>query len=362
METNTHVAGDDRRPTGFAVIGLEHPHAYAATLSLLAAGAELVGLHCDDEQAAAGFLSVFDGARRAGTVDEILDDDSVDFVTLVGVPSDRARVAIRAMRAGKDVLADKPAVTTLAQLADLRDAQAATGRILSVYLSERLEDRASNKVGELISRGTIGDVVQIVGFGPHQLNIDARPDWFFDEAHSAGILGDLATHQIDQFLHYAGVRDLDTTPVEIVSSTVANHAHPERPNFQDFGEIHLRTATTTGFARVDWFSPSGLTTWGDVRLFLLGTHGSIELRKNIDLAGRAGGDHLFLVDNEGTHYVDCSDVDLPFARRFLDDVSNRTETHMPQAHAFAVCDLALRAQGSARRLGTHADVSPPRRG
>jgi hypothetical protein len=48
----------------------------------------------------------------------------------------------------------------------------------------------------------------------------------------------------------------------------------------------------TGYIRVDWYSPDGLGTWGDGRLFILGTEGYIELRKYIDIAGRKGGNHL----------------------------------------------------------------------
>ena len=58
--------------------------------------------------------------------------------------------------------------------------------------------------------------------------------------------------------------------------------------------------------RVDWFTPDGLPTWGDGRLTILGTEGTIELRKYVDIAGRPGGDHLFLVDKKGVRHIDCS--------------------------------------------------------
>jgi hypothetical protein len=112
----------------------------------------------------------------------------------------------------------------------------------------------------------------------------------------------------------------------------------------------VRSDHATGYVRVDWLTPAGLPTWGDVRLFLTGTEGSIELRKNIDLAGRPGKDHLFLVDGESTTYIDCFNVPLPFGAQLIADVQQRTETAMPQAHCFLACELALRAQQQAATL------------
>jgi hypothetical protein len=116
----------------------------------------------------------------------------------------------------------------------------------------------------------------------------------------------------------------------------------------------LRGDGGTGYVRVDWFTPAGLGTWGDGRLTILGTEGYIELRKYVDPAGRPGGDHLFLVDQRETRYIDCHEGDLPFGRQLLDDVRNRTETAMTQAHAFLASELGLRAQAQARPARTAA--------
>jgi hypothetical protein len=140
-----------------------------------------------------------------------------------------------------------------------------------------------------------------------------------------------------------------------VAAQVANYKYPEYPELEDFGEVILRGNGGTGYVRVDWFTPDGLGTWGDGRVIILGTEGYIELRKYCDIAGRPGGDHLFLVDQEGTHYIDCRDVELPYGRRLIGDIINRTETAMPQAHCFLASELALQAQAQARRLGNLED-------
>ncbi|RIK52833.1 MAG: oxidoreductase, partial [Chloroflexi bacterium] len=95
----------------------------------------------------------------------------------------------------------------------------------------------------------------------------------------------------------------------------------------------------------------GLDTWGDTRLTVIGSAGYIEVRKNIDIAGRPGSDHLFLVDQQSTRYIDCSQTSLPYGAQLVYDIQHRTETAMTQAHCFLASELALKAQAQATRLG-----------
>lgn len=333
-------------PVRFAVIGISHSHIYSQVATLLAAGAEFVSFHSDEPELAAGFARTFPQARRVEDERAILEDASIAVVTSASIPSERAPLGVRVMQHGKDFLVDKPGVTDLGQLAEVRRVQEETRRIYSVFFSERFESRATVRASELVRQGALGRVIQIVGLGPHRASLPSRPPWFFDRTRYGGILCDIASHQVDQFLHFAGART-----AEISSSLVANYAHPEHPGLEDYGEVHLRTPTTTGLARVDWFTPDGLSTWGDGRLFVLGTEGHLEVRKYCDLGGRTGGDHLFLVDKAETRRFDCQHVELPFGRLFLDDVRHRTETAMSQAHCFTACELALRAQAGAERRG-----------
>ncbi len=137
----------------------------------------------------------------------------------------------------------------------------------------------------------------------------------------------------------------------MVASHIANYANPQTPELEDFGEVMLRGSGGSGYIRVDWYTPNGLGVWGDGRLTILGTDGYIELRKYIDVAGRPGGDHLFLVDGKETRYVDCSGVALSYGPKLIADVLDRTETAMPQAHCYLATELALTAEAKAVRLG-----------
>jgi len=331
----------------FAAIGLNHSHIYGQVECLLREGAELVAFHSPEDDLAGEFSAKFPQARRVVDCRAILEDQSIPLILTAAIPADRAGIAIEAMQHGKDVMTDKPGMTTFEQLADLRRVQAETGRIYSICYSEHFETKATVKAGELVAAGAIGKVVHTLGLGPHQIRNNQRPDWFYDRSRYGGILCDIGAHQCEQFLFFSGT----DTEAEVISATVANRGNPDRPGLQDVGDMHLKTPNTTGYVRLDWFTPDGLGTWGDGRLTILGTDGYIELRKYIDIAGRPGKDHLFLVDKQGTRYIDCASQDLPYGRQLIADVRDRTETAMPQVRAFKAMELALEAQKLAE-IGT----------
>ncbi len=327
----------------FGVIGLNHNHIYGMTDLLLDAGAELAAFFAPEPELVAEFARRYPQAPRARSAEEILESSSIQLIASASIPDERAGLGVSTMRHGKDYLVDKPGFTTLDQLAQARAVQRETGRIYSVCYSERFQNRATVRAGELVQSGAIGRPIQTIGLGPHRLNAPTRPPWFFQRSRYGGILTDIGSHQADQFLFFTG-----STSAEVVAAQVANVAHPEYPELEDFGDMMLRGDAGRGYIRVDWFTPDGLGTWGDGRLTILGTDGFIELRKYIDLAGRPGGDHLFLVDKTQTRYMDCGSTELPFGPQLLDDIRQRTETAMSQAHAFLASELALKAQAMAR--------------
>jgi predicted dehydrogenase len=337
-------------PVRFAAIGLNHNHIYAQTDLLLRAGAELVSYFAEEPDLAAAYGQRYPQAQRARNRREILVDGRLHLVVSAAIPSERGPLGVDVMRHGKDYMSDKPAFTTLDQLAEARRVQAETLRIYSVCFSERFENPATVRAGELVQAGAIGKVVQTIGLGPHRLNAPSRPAWFFRRAQCGGILADIASHQMDQFLFLTG-----STEAEVVGAQAANWKFPQWPEFEDFGDVVLRGNGGSGYARVDWYTPDGLDTWGDGRLVILGSDGYIEVRKYVDIAGRPGGSHLFLVDGQASRHVDASRGDLPYGRQLVADILDRTETAMSQAHCFLACRLALEAQAKAVRL----DATPP---
>ena len=329
----------------FAVIGINHAHIYSQTNAVLRGGGELVALYAKEPDLVEAFRKQFPQARLARSENEILEDTSIKLVLSSAIPDERAPIGIRVMRHGKDYMADKPGITTLEQLAEVRRVQAETKRIYSIMYSERLENRATVRAGELVKAGAIGRVIQTIGLGPHRINPKTRPAWFFERPRYGGILCDIASHQADQFLFFTG-----STRAQVVASQVGNLHHPQYPGLEDFGDVMLRGDGGTGYIRVDWFTPDGLASWGDGRLTILGTDGFIEIRKNVDIAGRPGGNHLFLVDHKETRHIDCESVPLLYGEQLVSDVLHRTETAMPQAHCFLATELMLQAQHQAQRI------------
>jgi predicted dehydrogenase len=329
----------------FAVIGINHNHINSQVGAVLRGGGELVWLYAKEPDLVKDFQKRFPQAKLARSEDEVLQDSSIHLVLSSAIPSERAPIGIRVMQHGKDYMSDKPGITTLEQLAEVKRVQAQTRRIYSIMYSERFENQATIRAAELVKAGAIGHVVQTIGLGPHRMAPTTRPAWFFEKPRYGGILCDIASHQADQFLYFTG-----STRAEVVSSQVGNVHFPQYPNFEDFGDMMVRGDAGAGYIRVDWFTPDGLSTWGDTRLTVLGTDGFIEVRKNVDIAGRPGESHLFLVDQKETRYIDCSKVPLPYGEQLVNDVLNRTETAMTQTHCYLATELVLKAQQQAQRL------------
>lgn len=330
-------------PIRFAAIGLDHRHIYGQAGHMMDIGAEFVGYWTDGTpETLTGFDKRFPGVPRVDDRQTLLNDASIDLILIAAIPADRAALAIEVMEHGKDVMTDKPGCTTLAQLDDIKACVARTGRIWSIDFSERFEVPCVTKATELVAGGAIGRVIQTLGIGPHRLNRATRPDWFFQRERYGGILTDIASHQVDQFLHFTG-----STDATITMANVANYANPSDPGLQDYGEFALRSDQGHGYVRVDWYTPDALPTWGDGRLTILGTDGYIELRKYTDVGQPHRTDNLYLANGEECRLIDASDAGLPYFQNLANDIQDRTETAMSQAHCFKTMELALKAQALA---------------
>ncbi|HIF4730834.1 Gfo/Idh/MocA family protein [Citrobacter amalonaticus] len=322
-----------------AAAALDHGHIYGMCNGLTEAGATLKWVYDPDPAKVARFLQQFPQAQVADSLETILNDATIDLVASAAIPSERCSLGLKVMAAGKDYFTDKAPLTTLEQLEDAKAMVAKTGRKYAVYYSERLHVESAVFAGELIRQGAIGRVIQTLGTGPHREGSD-RPDWFYERRYFGGILCDIGSHQIEQFLFYTGNSD-----AHIVASQVRNVNHLQYPQFEDFGDAMLAGDNgATGYFRCDWFTPGGLSTWGDGRLTLLGTEGYIEIRKYVDLT-RGEQDVVYLVNKEGEfRYPVTGKVGFPYFGQLILDCIQRTENAMTQEHAFKAAELCIKAQ------------------
>lgn len=331
----------------FAAIGLDHGHIYGMCNGLVEAGGELVWVFDPDSQKVADFCQRYPQATPASTEQIVLDDLNIHLVAGASIPADRAGLGLRVMDHGKDYFVDKPPLTTLTQLDAVKKKVEETGQKYAAYYGERLHVESAIYAGELIKGGAIGRVIQVVGLGPHRLKLPKRPDWFFQRERYGGILCDIGSHQIEQFLSFAGASD-----ATVLHSKVGNYHHPQYPELEDFGDATLLADNgATNYFRVDWFTPDGLSTWGDGRTIILGTDGYIELRKYVDVAREPTGDHLYLVDQQGEQHIPVAGkVGYPYFGQLILDCLNRTENAMTQAHTFKAAELCITAQMQAKKI------------
>ncbi len=290
------------------------------------------------------FNNKYPEIKRVYDKNKILNHEAVDLILISSIPKNRAKLAIESLESGKDVMVDKPGCTSLEQLNKIRETVKKTGKIWSVNFSERFHVAAVAKAEEMVFEGRIGKVKQTIGTGPHRQGNYQRPDWFYDRDSYGGIITDIGSHQIHQFLVFT-----QSKKVKINHALVENTTKKDLPGFQDFGEINLSGDKGHGYIRLDWFTPDALPTWGDGRLFILGEKGFIEIRKYTDIAKSSSGNHLFYANNEKVEYIDCSNVKLPYFRNLINDVLNRTETACPQELTYLSMEIAIKAQEIAEK-------------
>ncbi len=334
----------------FAAIGLDHGHIFGMCNGLREAGAELAWVYDPDPAKIKAFCQTYPGVKVARAESEIFDDQSIKLVASAAIPADRCALGLRAMDAGKDYFADKPPLTTLAQLDAARAKVKSTGRKYAVYYAERLHVEAAVYAGELVHHGAIGRVIQVIGLGPHRISLSARPAWFFEKEKYGGILCDIGSHQIEQFLFYTSAKD-----AKVLHSKVGNYRYPDHPGFEDFGDAtFVADNGATHYFRVDWFTPDGLGSWGDGRTFILGTDGYIELRKYLDIARDTEPDHVYLVDHKGEHHIPVhGKIGYPYFGQLILDCLHRTDNAMTQEHVFKTIELAILAEMHATRITQH---------
>jgi predicted dehydrogenase len=325
----------------FAAAFLDHGHIYGQVNGLRDAGGTLRYVYDPDPGRVAAFRAVYPEVVAVDRFDAILAAPDIVMVAAAAVPKRRADIGIDVLGAGKDYFTDKSPFTTLAQLHRVRRTVAETGRRYMTYFAERLHNEAAWHAGEMLEAGAIGRVLQVVNLAPHRLDAGGRPAWFFQKDTYGGILTDIGSHQVEQFLSYAGCRD-----ASIEFARACNLDHPEFPELEDFGEMLLTGDNGAAFyARVDWFTPGGQAVWGDGRTFVIGTSGSIEIRKYEDVARAAPASKLYIVDGDGEREIDCGGTTgYPFFGALILDTLARSEHAMTQEHVFRVAEISMQAQ------------------
>ena len=332
----------------FSAMHLDHNHLIGMTWGLVLAGGTLKSFYDPDPEHVKTFLNSFPHAKVVDSEEEILNDPEVKLVAAAAVTCERADLGIRVMRAGKDYYTAKAPLSTLEQLERVKACHAETGMKYFCHYSERLDTESCIFAGQLIREGRIGKVIHMEGTGPHRLNPSIRPDWFWSKEKSGGLLCDIGSHQADAFLFFTGETDAD-----VVYSRTGNYDNPDHPDFEDFGDCMITGKDgATFYFRVDWFTPDGVRSFGDGRTFIVGTKGSIELRKTLDPAiPEKTRDVVIVLDDEGEHRYDVSGkIGSPYFGQLILDCINRTENAQTMESCFKAAELCVKAAWQAVRI------------
>ena len=137
--------------------------------------------------------------------EEVIANSDVDLVVVATPNESHFPLAAAAMRAGKDVVVDKPFTVTLSEARELARIARETGRVLSVFQNRRgySEVQATR---EVLKSGVLGEVshyeCHMDRFRPN-----VRQRWRENPGPGAGLWFDLGPHLIDQALYLFGMPD-----------------------------------------------------------------------------------------------------------------------------------------------------------
>lgn len=324
----------------FSVACLDHNHIYGMCDGLIAAGGKLISVYEPNDEKFKKFKKKYKITKRATHFSEILEDNNIQLVACAAIPNKRSSYASRTLKAGKNFFVDKTAFTEYNQIIEIERIANEKQKMFFVYFNERIHKQTSYLADYLIENQEIGDVLNVSYFGPHKLSNNRREEWFFDKDKNGGILVDIGLHAIEQFIHLTKEQFF-----EVKHSLIKNELNAIGKEFQNYADATIVSKKkVTLQIRVDWLTPNGLPTWGDVRSYIYGTKGYIEIRKNIDLLNKGLGEYLFLVNEKGSWVFKPTDIKYSFFNLMIHDCLHNTEYAMKQSDIFLSSKLAFEAQ------------------
>ena len=155
------------------------------------------------------------GAKACATWQEMLDDPTIDAVSICTANTSHAEMAIAALKAGKHVLCEKPMAITLEDCEAMTRIAREKGLHLMIDQNQRLAE-AHVKAKELIDRGEIGKPLNFYTTfrhgGPETWSVDPGSNtWFFDKKRAAmGAMADLGVHKTDLIQYLLGQQVVET--------------------------------------------------------------------------------------------------------------------------------------------------------
>lgn len=213
------------------------------------------------------------------TFEEMLIDEKVETVALGGCYGDRGEMAVKALQAGKNVIADKPLCTSLKELKKIEKAAKKSGKTVSCMFTMRYS-KSFTAFKKLVDQGTLGEINNVYFGGQHPLMYGRRPDWYFEDGKHGGTINDIAIHAIDILNYAMGLKVKD-----INEARCWNKYATDEPEFKDSAQLMLTAENGAGIvADVSYAIPDGVEFklpyyW---KFFVWGTKGCAEFTEGGD--------------------------------------------------------------------------------
>ncbi|MBE6626406.1 MAG: Gfo/Idh/MocA family oxidoreductase [Ruminococcaceae bacterium] len=216
--------------------------------------AEIVGCIEENDCARAAAEQNVGAVFSDMSYEEWLETD-IDAVAIGNTYGERGQTIIKALLAGKHVIADKPICTDEKELAEIEKIAAEQGLVIACMLDLRYLPQ-SLAAKQLLDSGELGEIRNISVNGQHSLSYDSRPTWYFEEGKHGGTINDLAIHGIDLIRMLSG-REF----AKIDAVRVWNAYAYKNPDFNDCAIFMAQLTNGAGvMADVSYSAPSNCPT------------------------------------------------------------------------------------------------------
>ncbi len=275
------------------------------------------------------------------TIDEIIEQVECDIIAIGDYYSRRGSMAIKALKAGKHVIADKPISTSLEELAEIE--QLATANNLKVGCMFDLRDiPCSVGLKQLIDNGDLGTIQSVTFDGQHPLMIGSRAGWYFEPGKHGGTINDIAIHAIDLIPWLIGSEIKTINAARCWNANAAQY-----PHFEDAAQMMLTMENGCGvLGEVSYLVPDSLGYNHELywRMTFWGTKGVAEVGYNKD--------HILLCRNGEK---ELKKQPLPagnpgnYLQAFIDDINGKPQHDLNTAIVLKSSKASLEIQAVADR-------------
>lgn len=170
--------------------------------------AEIIGLYDADPKRLKKFTALYN-CKGYSSPEELINDPEINAVSVCSPNFTHAEYSIKAMKAGKNVLCEKPIALEMKDSREMLKVAEETGKILMIGHNQRLLP-THRRAKEVLDSGGIGKILSIQSnfkhSGPEAWSVNrSNTTWFFDKSRARfGALGDLGAHKLDIIRYMTG--------------------------------------------------------------------------------------------------------------------------------------------------------------